>query len=155
MPGTFSPSPRVNDPDMHHATCATHVPWCMPGSLTSGFPWSRCPGKRSRHSRRMRNPRFYVSGKRPNESYKYVDLRQPQQITKTPNVEMYFKPFLTSLEMGYDKRSRSTCKIYKIYSQWTTNSWYMNVRYRGYAEKIILWLDVDIEACWITVKSLI
>ena len=41
MPGTFSPSPRVNDPDMHHGTCVTHVPWCMPGSLTSGFLWNR------------------------------------------------------------------------------------------------------------------
>ena len=65
MPGTFSPPPRVSDPDMHHGTCVTHVPWCMPGSLTSGFLWSRWRGKRSRHSRRMRNPQFYVSGKRP------------------------------------------------------------------------------------------
>ena len=37
----------------------------MPGSLTSGFLWSRWRGKRSRHSRRMRSPQFYVSGKRP------------------------------------------------------------------------------------------
>ena len=65
MPGTFSPPPWVNDPDMHHGTCVTHVPWCMPGSLTSGFLWSRGRGKRSRHSRRMRNPQFYVSGERP------------------------------------------------------------------------------------------
>ena len=65
MPGTFSPSPQVSDPDMHHGTCVTHVPWCMPGSLTSGFIWNRRRGKRSRHSRRMRNMQFYVSGKRP------------------------------------------------------------------------------------------
>ena len=65
MPGTFSPSPRVSDPDMHHGTCVTHVSWCTPGSLTSGFLWSRWRGKRSRHSRRMRNQQFYVSGKRP------------------------------------------------------------------------------------------
>ena len=26
MPGTFSPPPRVGDPDMHHGTCVTHVP---------------------------------------------------------------------------------------------------------------------------------
>ena len=45
MPGTFSPSPQVSDPDMHHGTCVTHVPWCMPGSLTSGFPWNRRRGK--------------------------------------------------------------------------------------------------------------
>ena len=62
MPGTFSPSPRVSKPDMHHGTCVTHVPWCMPGSLTSGFLWSQWRGK---HSRRMRYPQFCVSGKRP------------------------------------------------------------------------------------------
>ena len=65
MPGTFSPPPRFSDPGMHHDTCVTHVPWCMPGSLTSGFLWSWRRGKRSRHSRRMRNPQFDVSGKRP------------------------------------------------------------------------------------------
>ena len=58
MPGTFPP-PTVSDPDM------THVPWCMPGSLTSGFLWSRWRGKRSRHSRHMRNPQFVVTGTRP------------------------------------------------------------------------------------------
>ena len=50
----------ASDPDMHHGTCVTHVPWCMSGSLTLGGG-----GKRSRHSRRMRNPLFHVSGKRP------------------------------------------------------------------------------------------
>ena len=65
MPGTFSPPPRVSDPDMHHDTCVTHVSWCMPGSLTSGFLWSRWRGNRSRHSRRMRKLQFCVSGKRP------------------------------------------------------------------------------------------
>ena len=42
-----------------------HVPRCMPGSLTNGFLWSRSREKRSRHPWRMRNPQFYVSGKRP------------------------------------------------------------------------------------------
>ena len=65
MPGTFSPPHRVGDPDMHHGTCVTHVPWWMPGSLTSGFLWYRWRGKRSRHSRHMHNLQFYVSGKRP------------------------------------------------------------------------------------------
>ena len=41
MSGTFSPPPRVSNPDVHHGTCVTHVPWCMPGSLTSGFLWIR------------------------------------------------------------------------------------------------------------------
>ena len=61
MPGTFSPPPRVSYPDIHHGTCVTHVPWCMPESLSSGF-LCRWRGKRSR---RMRNPQFCVSGKRP------------------------------------------------------------------------------------------
>ena len=58
LPGTFSPRLWVSDPDMHHGTCVTHVPWCMPGSLSSGFPWRRWWGKLSRHSRRMCNPQF-------------------------------------------------------------------------------------------------
>ena len=45
MPGTFCPPPRVSDPHMHHVTCVTHAPWCMPGSLTIGFLWSRRWGK--------------------------------------------------------------------------------------------------------------
>ena len=65
MSGTFSLPPRVSDLDMHHGTCITHMPWCMPGSLTVGFFWSRFRGKHSRHSRRMCNPQFYLSGKRP------------------------------------------------------------------------------------------
>ena len=64
MPGMFSPPPRVSDPDMHHGTCVTHVPSCVPGSLISGFLWSRWRGNRSWHSRRIRNPKFYASGKR-------------------------------------------------------------------------------------------
>ena len=54
----------VSDPDMHRGTYVTFLPWCMPGSLTSGFLWSRWRGKCARHSRRMRNPQFYVSDKR-------------------------------------------------------------------------------------------
>ena len=55
---------RVNHPDMHHDTCVTHVPWCVPGSVTRGFLWSWWRGKRSWHSRRMCSPQFYISGKR-------------------------------------------------------------------------------------------
>ena len=64
MPGTFSPPTWVSDSDMHNGTCITHVPWCMPGPLTIGFLWNQWRGKRSRHSRRMRNPPLCVSGKR-------------------------------------------------------------------------------------------
>ena len=63
VPGTFSPPPQVSDPDMHHGTCVTHVPWCLLGSITSGFFSCRWRGKRPWHSLRMRNPHFYVYGK--------------------------------------------------------------------------------------------
>ena len=56
VPGMFSPPPRLSDPDMHHGTCVMHVPWCMPGSLTSGFLWGRWREKRYCHPRRMRKP---------------------------------------------------------------------------------------------------
>ena len=59
MSGSFFPPSQVSNPDMHY------VPWCMPESLINGFLWSRRRGKRSRHSRCMRNPQCYVSGKRP------------------------------------------------------------------------------------------
>ena len=62
---------RVSEPDMHHGTFVTHVPWCMPGSLTSGFLRSRWRGKRSWHSRRMHNTLFYVTGKKPTEMRSY------------------------------------------------------------------------------------
>ena len=72
MPGMLSPPPPVSDPDMHHSTCVTHVQWYMTGSLNSGFLWSRWWGKRSRHSRCMRNPHFCVSGKRPMPNWKWT-----------------------------------------------------------------------------------
>ena len=46
-------------------TCITARAGCTPESLTSAFLWSRWRGKRSRHSRRMRNPQFDVSGEGP------------------------------------------------------------------------------------------
>ena len=79
MPGTLSPPPLVSDPDMHHGTGVTHVPWCRPVSLTSGFLWSRWRGKRSRHPRRMRNPQFCVSGKRPKQDVILQGLQQKLQ----------------------------------------------------------------------------
>ena len=78
----FFPPPRVSDPDMHHGTRVTHVPWRMPGSLTSGFLWSRWRGKRSWYSRRIHNPQFCVSGKRP--------VVQSGLVIRRLNVTWYF-----------------------------------------------------------------
>ena len=65
MPGTFFPPPTSKEtvnkrPGMHYGTCVTHVPWYMSGSLIHGGG-ENVP----EYSRRMRNPQFYVSGKRP------------------------------------------------------------------------------------------
>ena len=100
MPGTFPPPPRVTDPDMHHETCVTHVSWCMPGSLTSGFIWSRWREKRSRHYRCMRNLQFYVSGKRPYRvtSPEYanstiMDIMSTHQVSNTISVLPFTIPY--------------------------------------------------------------
>ena len=63
MPGTFSPTPtskgtaslrsRHASRHLRHARAVMHV----------GIANPRWRGKRSRHSRRMNNPQFYVSGK--------------------------------------------------------------------------------------------
>ena len=65
MPGTFSPPPTSKETanqrsrhasrHMRHARAVIHV----------GISNPRRQGKRSRHPRRMYNPQFYVSGKRP------------------------------------------------------------------------------------------
>ena len=57
MPETFSPPPRVSDPDIHQGTCVTRVPWCIHGSLASGFLWSQWRGKRPRYFRRVQTQR--------------------------------------------------------------------------------------------------
>ena len=106
--GTFFPPPWVRNPDMHHGTCVTHVPWCMPGPLTSGFLWSWWRGKCSKHSRRMRNPQFYVSGKRPMEDESIQDQchTRPTEITN-----MGFSAGMNLLYLSTEKDfpCRQTC----------------------------------------------
>ena len=52
MSGTFFLPPLFNDPDMHT------------GIVNERFPLKSVEGKHSRHSRCMRNPHLYVSGRR-------------------------------------------------------------------------------------------
>ena len=52
--------PLVSDPSMHHITCVT-----KPAVMHVGIANPRWWGKRSRHSRRMRDPQYYQSGNRP------------------------------------------------------------------------------------------
>ena len=106
MPGTFSLPPWVSNPDMHHGTCVTHVPWCMSRSLTSGFLWIRWRGKRSRHSRRMRNLQFYISGKRP-----IVPLQPPPH--KHPHPHHYTTMHPNPVTLWYEKSNASNNMIIK------------------------------------------
>ena len=102
MPGTFSPPPRVSDPDMHHGTCVTPVPWCMPGSLNSGFLWSRRRGKTFPAFPAHAILQFYQSGKRPMEAYHMTrentldtHLRALQVIIGWKTILWYDKPLRT------------------------------------------------------------
>ena len=53
--------PLVSDPGRHHGTCVTHARAVMHVGIAN----PRWQGKRSLHSRRIRNPEFYVSDKKP------------------------------------------------------------------------------------------
>ena len=113
MPITFSPTLRLSDSNMHHGTCVTHVPWCMTGSLTSGFLWSWWRGNRSRHSRRVRNPKFYVSGKRPIDlvwKHRFcvwlIVIRSPKIWKKMPLCGWDIAPLLKELCPIYVRASK-------------------------------------------------
>ena len=98
MSVTFSPPPQVSNPYMHHGTCVAHVPWCMTGSLTSGFLWSRWWGKGSQHSRRMPNPQLCVPGKRPMDSIVSLFYNSKRSIAYTSTLcEHSFWIFLWSI----------------------------------------------------------
>ena len=104
MPGTFLRHRGLADPDMRHGTCVTHVPWCMPGSLTSGFLWSWWRAKRSRHSLRMRNLQFYVSAKRP-------PLRNPYGRHNEHDDVSNHQPHDCLLNRLFRHRSKKTSKL--------------------------------------------
>ena len=123
--GNVSLAPRVSDPDIHHGTCVTHVPWYMPGSLTSGFLWRRWRGKRSQYSRRMRNSHFYVSGKRPIEclqrnSEMYIDCFN--QYKENPGYFSWIKSY-KKFCCGIDDQvvAVPTLRL-KTHSQWKQES---------------------------------
>ena len=74
MPGTFLPPPITTETacsrsrhakrHVRHARAMMHV----------GIANPRWRGKRSRHSQRMPNPQFYVTGERPIEASLYVEF---------------------------------------------------------------------------------
>ena len=131
MPGTFHPPPQISDPDKHHGTCVTHGPWCMPGSLTSGFLWSRWRGKRSRHSRRMRNPQFYVSGKRSIGAI--IRLPQCQQSNPGENEDKWINPL--SIVNQYCSAKPYIGNVYLLLTLWSIRS-----LFKDYKSRQPLWI---------------
>ena len=107
MPGTFSPSPRVTDPDMHHGTCVTHVPWCMRGLLTSCFRWSRWREKAFQafpaHAHPVRNFTYLVRGPCLQVLYGFVSSTFHFQVTSGIRIKWYQKRWLLK------KNSHSIC----------------------------------------------
>ena len=88
-------------------TCITaHVPWCMPGSLTSGFLSSRWWGKRSRHSWCMRNRQLYVSGKRPMHEYEPFACQASQVVVTMLTTAMRTKARCFIINAEYRTRLR-------------------------------------------------
>ena len=65
MPGTFSPPPTSKETDSWRLRYASRHVRDARAVMHVGVANPRVRGKRSRHSRPMRNPQFYVSGKRP------------------------------------------------------------------------------------------
>ena len=84
------------------------------GSLVSGFIWSRWLRKRSRHSRRMRNPQICVSDKRPMYRLPLKHNETPTQWTKKAqeSTKKWFK---------YEQRNkRLSCKHVWMGRDWCT-----------------------------------
>ena len=65
MPGTFPPSPTSKETTSKRSRHASRHARHAHAAMHVGIVNTQCRGKYSRQSRRMRNPEFYVSGKRP------------------------------------------------------------------------------------------
>ena len=65
MPGTFHPPPTSKEIASYRPRRASRHVRDSRAVMGVGIDKPRWRGKRSQHSRRMRNPQFYVSGKRP------------------------------------------------------------------------------------------
>ena len=74
MPGTFSPPPASKETasqrSRHVSRHVRHARAVMHVGMSNPRWWGEC----SRHSRHMRNPQFYVSGKRPIIKPNYIFL---------------------------------------------------------------------------------
>ena len=82
IPGTFSPPPTSKETASQRSRHASRHVRHARAVMHVGITNPRWRGKRSRHSRRMRNPQFYVSGKRPMGQWLEVDTIEVLSKTK-------------------------------------------------------------------------
>ena len=103
--------PQISDLDMHYGTCLTHVPWCIPGSLTSGFLWSRWRGKRSQHSRRLRNPQF-ISSKITQWGFDFIVKYENGLVPDRHHYRLSMKPALVYSNVICVTKSQGVVYVY-------------------------------------------
>ena len=115
--------PLVSDPDMHHGTCVTHVPWCMSGSLTRGggenvpgIPGA-CATRNFTYQVRDSCPKWHIRYK-----YHYVTERTGTTYGPLSPWEVYnFQPVI--------QNSSFSCEIVLIWmriQQWSLGQYDLN-----------------------------
>ena len=104
------------------STHVKHVRWCIPGSITSGFLWSRWRVKRSRHYRHMRNQQFYIFGKRPLATSRCKVIIASNYDVNCKTLLLYTAMFKHALEVscmgwGYNSTNALEYIFYKVGTQ--------------------------------------
>ena len=98
---TFSQSTQVGDPNIHHITWFTHVPWCLPGSLTSGFLRSRRRGKQPGIPRACTTRNFIYLVRGPWLIPQMMMLRNKAQLRQARHTKYHELAMRRSTGKGY------------------------------------------------------
>ena len=92
MPGTFSPPPTSKETASLRSWHASRHVRLARAVMHAGIANLRWRGKRSRQSRFMRKPQFYVSGKKPMAKYRTVSWNFLTRIF-TKSIKLYVVSF--------------------------------------------------------------
>ena len=126
MPGTFSPPQTSKETACERSRYASRHVRDARAVMHVVITKKRWRGKRSRHSRYMRNPQFYVSGKRPMENTGKIDCYKTQGIAK--HVRLRYSVSHHSTKPG--NRPLTCCNtvlhltqhnLHKMFPQWPSN----------------------------------
>ena len=99
MPGTFSPPPGVSDPNMHHRTCVTHVPFPLKSAAGENVP--DIPGVTHNFTYLVRGPwrDLYCKGTMVSPPSFY--LMNPHNSKGCLNLETAPRKYGTGRELSY------------------------------------------------------